>query len=208
VAVMAGTSQAGAAVTIGQTFAGTFNCTGPSTYFVQSTAPASPSYAVPAGGSAITSWSVQTGAAVGQVKLAVLRNAGGPSTFTTVGTSAAQTLSANSLNTFPTNLPVQANDRIGVLILSGSYDCASFGFDPADVGQRDALVVHDTGTFTYSDPNPGARTDIAATVETAAQGQPAGNTGQPAASKKCKKKKKHRSAAQAAKKKKCKKKKK
>src|SRR5512140_1566811 len=97
VAVMASASQAGAAVTIGQTFSGTFNCVGPSTYFVQSTAPASPSYAVPAGGGMITSWSVQAGAAVGQVKLAVLRNAGAPSSFGTIGASAAQTLSANSL---------------------------------------------------------------------------------------------------------------
>jgi hypothetical protein len=201
VAVMASASQAGATVTIGQTFPGAFNCSGPSTYFVESTAPASPSYAVPAGGGVITSWSLQAGADTGLVKLAVLRNAGGPSTFTTIGASAAQTLTANSLNSFPTSLAVQANDRIAALILSGSYDCASFGFDLADIGQRDADAVHDIGsTFTYTDPSDATRINIAATVEPT-QSQPAKKK------KKCKKKK-HKRSAETAKKKKCKKKKK
>jgi Ca2+-binding RTX toxin-like protein len=103
----------------------------------------------------------------GQVKLGVLRNAGAPSQFATIGASAARTLTASSTNTFPTQIPARANDRIAALILSGSnYGCASFGFDPADIGQRDAALVHDTGdTFTYTDPSTGTRINLAATVE-------------------------------------------
>jgi Ca2+-binding RTX toxin-like protein len=176
-ALIAGPGSAGAATQIGQTFPGTFSCLGPSTYFEQSTAPASPSYAVPAGGGVITSWSVVArGGDTGQVKLGVLRNAGAPSQFTTIGASVARTLTAsltaNTLNTFTTRVPAQAGDRIAALILSGSnYACASFGFDSADVGQRDQALVHDAGdTFTYSDPNPGARINIGATVEPDADG--------------------------------------
>jgi len=204
---MAAASQAGATVTIGQTFLASFMCGGPSTYFEQSTAPGSPSYAVPAGGGTITSWSVQTGPSGAHVKLAVLRNAGGPSTFTTVSTSAEGVLAASTLNTFSTSLPVQADDRIGVLITSSSsfpYGCANPGFDPLDIGQRDAAVVHDTGTFSYIDPSDHTRVNLSATVEPAPSGTP--TQGQPAATKKCKKKK-HKSGAQVAEKK-CKKKKK
>ncbi len=162
-----------AATTIGSTALtpGPFECDSPSTYFSQSTDAASPSYAVPAGGGVITSWSVPAGAGPAEVKLGLLRPNLGPSTFTTADASAAESLAPSSLNTFDTRIPAQAGDRIAALIVSGSYPCASQTGDIDDIAQRDSLAVHDTGSiFTYDDPNPSTVILIAATVEPDADG--------------------------------------
>ena len=141
-----------------------FDCIGPSTYLQQATGAASPSYTVAAGGGLITSWTTFAGSSLGaQVKLAVFRPTGIPSQFATVGSSAAQTIHSGP-NRGDTQIPVLAGDTIGLLILSGIHQCA-LDSNPADIGQRDSLAVHDSGsTFTYSDPNDGAAVNVSASV--------------------------------------------
>jgi hypothetical protein len=142
-----------------------FDCVGPSTYLQQATGANSPSYTVPAGGGLITSWDTFGGTSSGaQVKLAVFRPTGIPSQFTTVGSSDPQTIRALGDNRANTQIPVLGGETIGLLILSGTHQCA-LESGSADIGQRDSLAVHDTGsTFTYSDPNPGAAVDVSASV--------------------------------------------
>jgi hypothetical protein len=142
-----------------------FDCVAPSTYLQQATGAASFSYTVPAGGGLITSWDTFGGTSSGaQVKLAVFRPTGIPSQFTTVGSSDPQTIRAGLHNRANTQIPVLGGETIGLLILSGTHQCA-LESGSADIGQRDSLAVHDIGsTFTYSDPNPGAEVDVRATV--------------------------------------------
>lgn len=141
-----------------------FDCIGPSTYLQQATAPGSFSYTVPAGGGLITSWETVGGTSSGaQVKLAVFRPTGIPGQFTTVGSSAPQTIRTGPLRA-GAEIPVLGGETIGLLILFGAHQCA-LESDPADIGQRDAAAVHDIGaTFTYSDPNDGASVNVSADV--------------------------------------------
>jgi hypothetical protein len=158
---------ASAATQIGQTFIpSVFDCTGPSTYFQQATEPASPSYTVPAGGGVITSWQTQAVRGGAEVKFAAFRPTGTPSRFTTIGSSAMRTIQAIQLNTFSTQIPVQGGETIGLLIFSGTHQCARGGFGTGDTAQRDARAVHDTGsTFTYTDPSSPTRINVSANVE-------------------------------------------
>ena len=96
---------------------------GPSTYLQASTGQA-PSYTVPSGGGVITSWStlVPAGAAA-QAKLGVFRPTGPPPERTPRRRQPVQTLKAGSLNSFPTSIPVQAGDTLGLLIVAGELNC-------------------------------------------------------------------------------------
>lgn len=71
------------------------------------------SYVVPPGGGAITSWSTNAAAGVGQqLKFKVYRPLNGGA-FLVVGHD-LRTLNQSSLNTFPVSIPVQAGDVIGL----------------------------------------------------------------------------------------------
>ena len=142
-----------------------FDCTGPSTYLQEATGATSFTYTVPAGGGLISSWQTQGGTSSGaQVKLAVFRPTGVPSQFTTIGSSAAQTIQAGQRNQADAQIPVSGGETIGLLILSGTHQCA-LDAGAANIGQRDDAAVHDTGTtFTYSDPNPGSSINVRADV--------------------------------------------
>ena len=126
-AMVTSAHPAAAATTLGETnnpFSGV-TCTGPSTYLQVSTG-RTPSYSVPAGGGVITSWSTFAPAGQGgaQVKLGVFRPTGPPpAQYTTVGASATKTLKAGSVNAFPTSIPVQPGDTLGLLIVTGGYNC-------------------------------------------------------------------------------------
>lgn len=87
--------------------------------------------------------------------------------YTTVGSSSAETLTASSLNTFPTRITAQAGDGIGLIIFTGSHKCtiAATG-DPGDVANISG-AANDTGTTaTYNPPSPGGtRANVSAVVE-------------------------------------------
>jgi hypothetical protein len=85
---------------------------------VVQTSSGGPSYTVPAGGGSITSWSTLAGGPglLGQANLEVWRFKS-PGLYTLVGISASETLTANTLNTFPVNIKVQAGDLLGLHVV-------------------------------------------------------------------------------------------
>lgn len=132
-----GTAPAAAGtVTIGQTGTG-YGC-GPNAIWWQSSGG---SYTIPAGNWTVTSWSID-GASGGQVAAVLLRPSGGGS-YTVVGVSTTETLTANVVNTFATSLPSRGGDIIGISSVGG-FGCAAIGgagdsvswggFPPAGVG--------------------------------------------------------------------------
>ena len=175
-------SPAAAATALGETSNPFPNvvCSGPSTYLQVSTG-RTPSYTVPAGGGVITSWSTRASATRGgaQVKLGIFRPTGPPpSAYTTVGASGAQTLKAGLLNAFPTSIPVQPGDTLGLLIIAGGHNCISIDTgSPQDRTEREEGALFDLGAVhTYNDPSqPARRINVAATLEADADGDGVGD---------------------------------
>lgn len=136
---LAGAASASAVTTIGQLAPGN---SPPATCFfpadtnidyVQPSAVGGPSYVVPAGGAAVTSWS--TKAAIGanqQFKLKAFRKVAEPATYQVVGHDGPHTLASGVLNTFPVNLPVQPGDVIGLHTQVNSGDSACIFDSPGN----------------------------------------------------------------------------
>jgi len=234
-------SGASAATHVGATFTpGTGNsCLGtPDLEELQTGRASGPSYATPSAG-VITVWSFQADDMVQTVMtLRVFRPTGTPHQYQVIadGTSDLQTIpAASGLHNFPTRIPVEAGDFIGIRATSGEcgFQTGTPG-DTFDFNSGTATAIGAVGNFS---PNVVANywiLDISATLEADAdndgfgdetQDQCLGTTGPqngcpappappnsptgqqaPAAKKKCKKKKEKHSA-ESAKKKKCKKKK-
>jgi hypothetical protein len=152
-------SPAGAATVFGETFVPNSECSPAGTTFVQTGTPG-PSYAAPSAG-VITSWSFLADATPPQLKLKLVRPAGG-NQYTTVGDSQVQAPAPNVVSAFPTRIPVQAGDILGLNIAAVGH-C---GQSPAP-----GYSFH----FIFSDPPPGttaaysgpglARLDMSAVLE-------------------------------------------
>jgi uncharacterized repeat protein (TIGR01451 family) len=146
-------SGASGATQIGQTTdsPGNASCnagaSNPTVRWQHTTDPASASYAVPAGGGVITSWTTNPGANAGtSTRLEVVREGPGAAAGTNivVGESDVQAnIPPHNAASFPTRIPVQAGDVIGLEIATGTtIFCASPG-NPGD------------STIRSSDPGPG-----------------------------------------------------
>jgi hypothetical protein len=160
-ALAASAAPASAATTIGQTFTPTIDCGNPDTWTQSSSPTAGPSYAAPTAG-VITSWSNQAVAVAETIKLKVARRAGGPDDFTIVGQSGVQTMTPNTLNTFPTRIPVRAGDTIGFFHSGGPCGVAAPG-----AATRYANPEADVGpgpTQTYL-PGLASKLDVSAQLE-------------------------------------------
>lgn len=87
------------------------------------------SYAVPSGGTLITSWSIQAGAAdTGSAALEVWTPTTTPNVYELLSISALQQLTAGTLNTFDLSsspIPVVAGDLLG-LHVEGNVSCAFY----------------------------------------------------------------------------------
>ncbi len=138
--------SASAATTIGQNGADVAGTCGAGNTFVQTaTATGVPSYAVPAGGGVISSWSFLAGSTSGEGdKLKVVRSNGTANQFVVVGESALEMMTPSTLNTFQVRMPVQAGDLIGLFTVDGN-DCVVSTHTP---GNTDAYVAG-------ADPAPG-----------------------------------------------------
>src|SRR5258708_6479315 len=88
------------------------------------------SFAVPAGGTSISSWSVLAGADTGPVGLEVWQP-GAPPAYTLIAAAPDQALTVNSLNTFTlaTPIPVTPGDLIGLRV-DGPVLCQSEILNP------------------------------------------------------------------------------
>jgi hypothetical protein len=160
-ALAASAAPASAAITIGQTFTPTIDCGNPDTWTQSSSPAAGPSYAAPSAG-VITSWSNQAVAVAETIKFKVARRAGGPDDFTIVGQSGVQTMTPNTLNTFPTRIPVRAGDTIGFFHSGGPCAVAATG-----AATRYANPEADVGpgpTQTYL-PGLASKLDVSAQLE-------------------------------------------
>jgi hypothetical protein len=162
----ASASQAGAAVTIGETFTPTESFGGAGT-FIQTGSPGD-SYVVPSDG-VITSWSFQAPSdETPPMKLKMFRSAGGDD-YTTVGESQLVLPAADVLNTFLTRIPVKAGDVPGhfytgpdtTVFRHAAGFFAEFNLGP--LGNPDADAPPGT-TLTYT-PDPGDQIDLSAVLE-------------------------------------------
>ena len=118
--ISANASPAGAAVTIGQTFAPSGACATAATYF-QQTSLAQKYFAASPG--VITMWAFQADSVPPQLlKFKIGRPTGGNG-YKIVGTSASVSPAPNTLNTYEIRIPVQAGDQIGFFV--GNAACAS-----------------------------------------------------------------------------------
>jgi hypothetical protein len=167
-------ASAGAATTIGQTFTPATEC-GVIT-FLQSFSPGN-QYAAPAAG-VITSWRFQAASPAPQVKLKVARANGG-NDFTIVGESELQTLTANTVSSFPTRISVQAGDVLGIYNDTQNAPC---GVAPAAPGYLFHFIEGDVPpgpTTTYkSSGNVTAQFPVAASLEPDCDGDGFGDESQ------------------------------
>jgi len=166
----AGAQDAPASTTLGSTFSPNTGCTSGDTFIQEATPAGAPSYAAPFSG-VISSWSYQaTANALMTMKLKVARAAGGTN-YTTVGESTTQTPAANTTNTYPTRIAVQAGDVIGFYQTNGGQP---------NICGMGGLTAADQYGITGGDPAPGTtasyltnitvRYDVSAQLERDADG--------------------------------------
>jgi len=148
VALSLAAPAARAATTIGHTFTPTLKCV-TSTFVQKSEASGVTSYAVPAGGAVITSFSTMAYSEPNeQMSFKVFRPTGTANEYTIVASTPTELLTPSALNTFPVRFPVKAGDRIGVY--SDNAPCLT-----TSAGSE---VLYDIGDFapgitqTYSHP--------------------------------------------------------
>jgi hypothetical protein len=158
--VLAVPASAGAATQIGQTFTPTGGGTGPGVTMLQSTSPLG-QYAAPLPG-VITSWSYEAALSVPQLKFKVARPAG-PDTFMIVGEDGPRTPTAGTLNTFTTQIPVQAGDVIGLHVVTAGLVVRAGG--GAYFFQQVASDPPPGTTTTFTPAVTSAQIDVSATLE-------------------------------------------
>jgi hypothetical protein len=158
-------TSASAATNLGSTFAP--GICGQDTTYIQTAAPGN-TYTVPFNG-VITRWSYQAGATnvPTSMKLKIGRVAPGTdlsmnATVTIVGESTAQTPTASAVNTYPTQISVQAGDHIGEYLNGGTF----VGCSRSDATYTDHYFVADVApgssdTFTVEN----LQQDISAVLE-------------------------------------------
>jgi len=160
-AMLVASASASAAVTIGQTGNPSGNCSSSNNY-VQSGIAGPPGYAVPAGFGVITSWSFRGS---GSGKLVVWR----PTalfTFIVVGKSGAETFDPAAVKTYPTQIPVQPNDLLGMRI-TGDGKCLLTLTDNGDAVRFNITASDppDGSTQSLNVEIPNVRIAVAASVE-------------------------------------------
>jgi hypothetical protein len=155
-------APAPAAIEIGTTFdPGTSSC---GNFLLQSVSPAADSYAAPSAG-VITSWSYQASGEAGQIKLKVADTEGG-NVFTVVGESDVESAVANTLNSFPTRIPVQAFDVIGITPVTIGLPCIrgmATGYSYSAFVMGSDVPVGTPATF--NPPVAGVQVDVSAMLE-------------------------------------------
>jgi hypothetical protein len=85
---------------------------------------------------------------------------------------------AGSLNAFPTSIPVQGGDTLGLLIVSGGHNCITIDTgSPQDRTEREEGALFDLGAVhTYHDPSqPARRVNVGATLEADTNGDGIGD---------------------------------
>jgi hypothetical protein len=147
--IFSSVAEASAQVTIGQlapTSAASGDCGGGvnGNFDWQFEVAAGPSYEVPAPGGVLTSWSTRAAGGAGQFLTFKILGPSPGTSFPVVGTDGPRALTPSALDTFPTALPVQAGDVIGLYVggalqstdvecgfsTGNPEDLSGFGFSP------------------------------------------------------------------------------
>ena len=159
-------NPARAATTIGDANNAGSNCDPNLTIHQGVSAPGSPSYVVPAGGGVIASWRYQAGALADQIKFLVIRQVA-PNQFRVVQSSPVQTMTPNTVNSFPVRIPAQAGDLIAIHTVSNNATCANITTAaPADqVDGCNLCDPPDGSPYTTMTVSAGARVNVAASLE-------------------------------------------
>ena len=141
------------------------------TLIVLSTGPTSPRYVVPAGGTKISSFSVQGNTTTGsQVELKVFRTTKTANTWKTIGSSIAETIKPSVLNTFAVSIAVKPGDVLGLTDVAGSAPMfgSSSSYNAKDTLSYGAGNPAVGANFTPSSPSPGMiRLNVSAVVQLA-----------------------------------------
>jgi hypothetical protein len=98
--------------------------------WVQLSVLAGDSYTVPGNGT-ITSWSTRGPAAGHELTMKVFRQVSGVN-YSVVGHDGPRPLSAGSVNTFATSVPVQAGDLLGLQTVTAGFNCLNSSGAPGD----------------------------------------------------------------------------
>jgi hypothetical protein len=148
--------------------------------------PAGPSYVAPSAG-VIVSWTMRGGTGTGSSSMLVWRPDGGPSRFLLAAESAPATTTPNSAVAYPTRIPVNAGDHLGLRTgaASGAVAATYSSGDPADVswlaiafgGPLPGQTVGGGGDYGAT-VDPGFRVNVAATIEPDVDGDAYGDDSQ------------------------------
>ncbi len=162
-------SAQAAPITLGQTSSTGIECFTAYPYTELQTATAEPpSYTVPTGGGTIISWSHDANASTKtQLRLKVYRPTAEANEFTLIGESALEPISPNQLNTFPTQIPVQAGDLLGYTRAANSeMRCLFSTTSPVDTVADAPSVDAPLGATTiFNSPGSNYRINISAVLE-------------------------------------------
>ena len=135
---------------------------------LQPTVTSGPSYVVPAGGVAITSWSTNASVEVGQMlEMKVFRKVGNPAIYSVVGHDGPRPITPATLNTFPVNVPVMPGDVLGFQhVNAADVDSACVFSAPGETNAvRDGdLADGQSGDFSVTTPDSDSRINISAVV--------------------------------------------
>jgi hypothetical protein len=126
------------------------------------------SYAVPAPGGVLTSWSTNAGPGAGQkFELKVFRPTG-PNSYLVVAHDGLRALTPGVLNTFPVSIPVLPGDVVGMYLPSELESAPTVCFfetgDPLDIGAWRAGNNPDGSTITVEGEEGEFRENISATL--------------------------------------------
>ena len=142
-----------AATTVGQLspsgMAGPCNTSGQPGELVQLLNATGNSYAVPAGGGVITSWSTAASGGVGAIRLRVYSSDSNATSITPVAESEPVEFAPDPAGAHPTRIPVEGGEHIGYSITAtGGTGCAYVNNAPADV----AVIAKGVGPLNAPKP--------------------------------------------------------
>ena len=165
-----GAAPAAASVTLGQLASDTSSATGIGlTDYIQASVSTTASYVVPETGT-ITSWSHNARVGASQtLTMKVFRKVSDPNFYRVVGLDGPRNLQSGILNTFQSNVPVQAGDILGLDCLSGGVSTClqTTGTTPSDTFLARSIVpnLNNGEAAAFSGPSAGARLNITAVLE-------------------------------------------
>jgi hypothetical protein len=158
-------APAAASVTIGQPATATSPTSGANVDFLQLAVSSGASYDVPENGT-ITSWSHNATNTLGQtLTMKVFRKVADPIFYKAVAHDGPQNLTGGLLNTFATNIPVQAGDTIGLGCLVNASACLFAATTTDKWIFKGAPTLNDGDAAAFTGPNTSNRVNVSAVLE-------------------------------------------